>query len=278
MTDFKQTIVNLLRRTHFLQLADRARYIWELKKQQRTNKDFIEKNPDFPLPPYDLVYDACGHVNLQVFYHSGKEHAQYFSTLIKEHIDNRRIKICEWGCGPARILCHMPYFFEDRSVDFYGFDYNPRTIKWCREHIKTATFMTNLLTPPLSCESDAFDCLYCLSVFTHLSREMHFQWIEELSRVVKSDGLIILTTHGDECRTKLLSSEMRKYDQGKLVVRGNIAEGKRCFVAYQPPSFVRNDLLRNLLVLSHIREPLPLNISQDVWVVQNRKTSSTVHC
>ena len=35
-----------------------------------------------------------------------------------------------------------------------------------------------------------------LSVFSHLNRASNLAWIEELTRVVKPDGLLILSTHG----------------------------------------------------------------------------------
>ena len=274
----KQTIVKFLRETHLLQLVDFFMYLWDQKKYRQDNRTFTNANPDFRLPPSSLVYDACGHTNWRIYYQIGREHAEYISTLIKDNIDKQSISICEWGCGPARLLRHLPDFFSDRSVDLYGFDYNPQTIEWCHKNISTITFFRNSIAPPLlQCESNSFDCIYCLSVFTHLSRDMHFQWIDELSRVVKPNGLVILTTHGDSSRANLLSNEVQLYDKGELVVRNNIREGKRLFVAYHPPSFVRKKLLRKLEVVSHFTEPLPGSLLQDVWIVKNCKDLNAKH-
>jgi SAM-dependent methyltransferase len=276
MSKYKQSVANFLRRIHLLQLVDHLLYVLDVRRNWRDNKAFIEEHPDFQLPPSNLSYDAYAHTNGRTYYQTGQEHAHYFSALIKEHINKQKLKICEWGCGPGRVLRHMPNLFADRSVDLYGFDYNPRSVQWCSKNISNVTSRVNALAPPLPCESDAFDCLYCLSVFTHLSREMHSQWIEELSRVVKPDGLIILTTHGDASRACLLSNEIRDYDQGRLVVRGNIKEGKRCFVAFHPPSFVRNELLGKLEFISHFTE-VSQSLMQDVWVVRNSKNPNANH-
>ncbi len=273
----KQTIVKLLRKTHFLQLVDSLKYLWDQKKYRRDNRKFVNANPDLRLPPPGLVYDACGHTNWRIYYQIGREHAEYISTLIKENIDKQSICIGEWGCGPARLLRHMPDFFSDRSVVLYGFDYNPQTIEWCNNNIFTINFLRNSIVPPLPCESNSFDCIYCLSVFTHLSGDMHFQWIDELSRVVKPNGLVILTTHGDSSRANLLSNEIQLYDRGKLVVRNKVREGKRLFVAYHPPSFVRNKLLRKLEVVSHFSGPNTGSLIQDVWIVKNCKNVYAKH-
>jgi ubiquinone/menaquinone biosynthesis C-methylase UbiE len=271
---FKQSIVTFLRQAHLLQFVDYLRYLLNIKKNWRDNKIFAKENPGFRLPPSDLSYDAYAHTNGRTYFQTGLEHAQYLSDLIKRHTDRKTLRICEWGCGPGRVIRHMPNLLADRSVELYGFDYNPRTIEWCSANIQNITFQVNALAPPLPCESDSFDCLYCLSVFTHLSQDMHSQWIEELSRVVKPDGLIILTTHGDSTRASLLNNEIHDYDRGKLVVRGNIKEGKRCFVAYHPPAYVKNELLRKLEVIGHFTKVSP-TLMQDVWLVKNRKSPST---
>src|SRR5258705_5944440 len=172
MTNRKQIIVNFLRRLYLLQLFDYLRYLLDLKKNQPNNKVFVENNPGFRLPPPNLAYDAYGHTNCDSYYWTGKEHAQYISNLIKRNIVNKDlITICEWGCGAARILRHIPLFFTGQSINLYGFDYNLRTIQWCNNNIPSIVFKHNLLSPPLAQDSNAFDCLYCLSVFTHLSYE-----------------------------------------------------------------------------------------------------------
>jgi len=57
------------------------------------------------------------------------------------------------------------------------------------------------------------------------------------------------------------------------VVRDKVEEGKRTFVAYHPPSFIREELLKGLTVISHITNPIPQSLSQDIWVVKNTKNN-----
>jgi SAM-dependent methyltransferase len=253
-----------------LELFDYLRYLAELQRNRTANQLFVEKRPDFRLPPPDLAYDAYGHTNWDTYYRTGRETAQYFSDLIKAHIAaSKKITLCEWGCGAARVLRHMASFFPEGTLKLYGFDYNKRTIQWCSANLPDIIFKHNLLSPPLPEATDTFDGLYCLSVLTHLSYEMQTQWIKELSRVVKPQGLIILTTHGNAARAHLLADELQAYDAGKLVVRGLVREGKRNYVAYHPPVFVREELLRDYTVRAHITRPPLSGFTQDIWVFEN---------
>ena len=273
MISTKQKLVYLLRKFHLLQTIDDLRYLVSLKNTWRINKAFIKEQPDFKFPPSFLAYDAYGHTNWPVYYYTGIAHAKYISQLIKDNLENKALAICEWGCGPARILRHMPNFSEDRKFNLYGFDYNSRTIKWCREQIEGITFDCNSTSPPLPCDSNTFDCVYNLSVFTHLSKDMHFQWINELQRIVKPGGLIIITTHGDNFKNNLVENELRDYEKGQIVIRGEIEEGKRCYVAYHPEHFISHELLKNgLEVISHHPGPVLESLPQDVWVIRNNKT------
>lgn len=43
----------------------------------------------------------------------------------------------------------------------------------------------------------AFDVVYGISVFTHLSRESERFWLAELHRLLKPGGLAVMTVHGE---------------------------------------------------------------------------------
>ncbi len=268
----KQKFVYGLRKLHLLQLADNVRYLLSIKNTRQENHQFINDHPDFNLPPSFLAYDAYGHTNWPVYYHSGIAHAKYICKLIDENLASQELSICEWGCGPARILRHIRSFLDKSNTQLHGFDYNARSISWCQGNIDDINFMSNSVNPPLPCEDNSFDCLYNLSVFTHLSERMHIDWIRELGRVVKPGGLIIFTTHGDFFKFNLLDDELTEYESGSLVVRGHIKEGKRCFVAYHPPAFIKSELLQNgLEMISHLPGPALEDFPQDVWVIRNNK-------
>jgi hypothetical protein len=108
------------------------------------------------------------------------------------------------------------------------------------------------------------DALYCRSVFTHLSEELHYRWIAELRRVVRVGGLIVLSTQGAAHVGRLIPSERERYERGELVVRQLAQEGKLFFSAFHNPNFVRGKLLAGMTVEEHQVG----KDTQDVWVVR----------
>jgi SAM-dependent methyltransferase len=175
--------------------------------------------------------------------------------------------VCEWGCGPGRIIRHLPVLAAGNAVDFYGSDYNRASIEWCRTHLPGITFLVNDLAPPLPVDDGFFDLIFCRSVFTHLSASLHDRWIGELRRAVRPGGVVILTTHGDAYRVRLTKQERRRYDAGELVVRTLGAEGRKLYAAFHPPTFVRTHLLNALSIVEH----RPGNGTQDSWVARRAR-------
>lgn len=168
----------------------------------------------------------------------------------------------------------MPAFFAS-GTEFWGTDYNPRSIRWARAHIRGIHFELNGLLPPLPFEPGHFDCVYCISVFTHLSEPTIVAWCRELFRVLRPGGIFVFTTMGDNGREKyLLEQEQRQYDNEGLVIRGFIKEGRKHYLSYASPRYVRERLMKERRILAHIVHPYPdadpfLNqyFEQDVWVV-----------
>jgi len=273
MTAVRQRIVGLLRKVRLLTLADRAMLVVELVKRGRANRRFLAAHPHFAVPPAALAFDAYNHVDWQAYHDSGMLHARLVADVVREHLAAASLRICEWGCGPGRVIRHLRSALGDREVELFGADFNPASVAWCAVHIPGVEFRRNGLDPPLPFESGSFDALYALSVFTHLSAEGHPRWIDELFRVVRPSGIVIFTTHGDACADRLLPGERRRYREGQLVVRGGVREGSKCFVAYHPPEYVRGQLLGNADVLAHWPSPSAYQMSHDVWVARKMAKS-----
>lgn len=273
MTTTRQRIAGLLRTTRLLTLADRVMLFVELLRRYNANRRFAAEHPDFAVPPAALAYDAYNHVNWREYHDSGTLHARLIADLIREHISADPLQICEWGCGPGRVIRHLRGALADRTVELFGADYNPASVAWCRTHIPGVEFRHNDPEPPLPFEGGALDALYAISVFTHLSAEGHLRWIEEVFRAVRPSGIVIFTTHGNACLNRLLPDEQQQYRAGNLVVRGGVYEGSKCYVAYHPPAYVREQLLQGADVMTHLPSPAAYQMVQDVWVARKRMNS-----
>jgi ubiquinone/menaquinone biosynthesis C-methylase UbiE len=264
----KSEITLLLRKLGLMQLTDRLNYLYQKYKNRSGNKMFRGKNPNVILPPDYMIYESF-QMNYDNYFNDSLETAKWLIGYFEKHVELKNVKLLEWGCGPARIIRHLPKLL-DSNCEIYGSDYNSKTIDWCRNNIPKIKFSKNNLQPPLEYGSNFFDVIYATSVFTHLSEEMHYAWFEELKRICKQNGIIFLTTHGDNCKPKLTEVELKDFEAGKLVVRGNVKEGHRTFAAYQPSDFMRK-LFSEVDLLEHVtREPEGNYIPQDVWIVRKK--------
>ena len=265
----RQQLVNVLRQAHLLQFVDSLLFRVSVRRTAKDNAAFLREQLDFVPPPLALAFDAYNHTSWRAYFAMGKSHADMIAELVKEYLPaTGSINICEWGCGPGRVIQHLRALPEFEKVDLVGADYNDETIAWCKATIRGITFIKNSLQPPLDVKTGTLDCVYAISVFTHLSEEMHFRWIAELFRVLRPGGLLIFTTHGDQCLSQLLRSEKEQYSKGQIVVRGKIKEGRKHFSAHHPAEFIKNTLLRNHEVLKHFNAP-ERYLVQDEWAVRS---------
>ena len=105
-------------------------------------------------------------------------------------------RILDFGCGCGRVL---RFFKPTISQTINGTDIDNESIAWCQQHLGTiASFNTNNNLPPLHYPDNYFDCIYSISVFTHLPEDMQFQWLNELKRILKPGGFLITTAHSKQ--------------------------------------------------------------------------------
>ncbi|MFX0197453.1 MAG: class I SAM-dependent methyltransferase [Candidatus Hodarchaeota archaeon] len=111
-------------------------------------------------------------------------------------------KVLDFGCGTSRILRYMVEFMP--GPQYYGSEVFSENIKWGRSAFPEVTYIQHGNYPPLEIRDCAFDIIYAYSIFTHYEEKLHLQWLSELERLLKPEGLLILTVHGkkilDRCK------------------------------------------------------------------------------
>jgi SAM-dependent methyltransferase len=268
MLHVSASVATKLRRMGWIKAYDTVRFISAVWNTKDRNRLFLHEHPGFAVPPLGLAYDAYNHVNWEQYHDSGLVHAECFAGIINDQNFGNEPRVLEWGCGPARVIRHLPRFLRG-SPRLFGTDYNARTIAWCQRRIQGIEFVHNRLEPFLCFEAGTFDAIYGLSVLTHLSEEMHFAWRDELLRVLRSGGILIVTTHGDVFREPCLrGEELNIYDSGGLVVRHLAREGKKGFAAFHSPRFMREQFFTRFVDVQHMTHPIPWQLEQDVWVAR----------
>ena len=259
----KQHLLSSIRRLGLLGFADQLHGLTHRLRCSGANRRFHAQHPDYPLPPASLAFEAYGHSCWDEYKQTGAAHARLFATLVRQHSGVASPKVAEWGCGCARILRHLPAAGLDGAA-LTGIDVDCRAIVWCREHFPGFEFLQCSMQPTLALADDSFDAIYHYSVWTHLSPASVRLWAVELARILRPGGVMIGTTHGDRYQSMLLADERKQYQAGRPVVRQGYREGRKYFLTFYPPSFVRS-LLQDSFRQITLLPPEP-DAPQDVWL------------
>ncbi len=101
-------------------------------------------------------------------------------------------RVLDWGVGCGRIARHIAPSMPDR---FHGCDIDRDNVSWCAANLP-GSYAPSTLQPPLPYADSMFDVIYGVSVFTHLRAHWEAKWLEELHRVLRPGGVIMMTVHG----------------------------------------------------------------------------------
>ncbi|MBV9288123.1 MAG: class I SAM-dependent methyltransferase [Hyphomicrobiales bacterium] len=243
--------------------------LWEYARSVGGETDAL--GPDgLPLPPPRLRTSVSGAPDLWMYVEGG----ELAEKSVREALDRCRVAIgslraiLDFGCGCGRVLRRW------RGLDarICGADVNAAAVNWCRAHLPFAEVGVNGLEPPLAYGEATFDLVYAISVFTHLPVRTQLAWRDELRRVLRPGGLLLLSVAGDAYIDRLTRKERRIYADGECVVRRPTAAGANICVTFHPPAFVRSPLADGWELLDHTPRGSLGSPHQDLVVL--RKPSS----
>ncbi len=225
----------------------------------------MEGAPDgLPLPPLSLIRLVLRVPDFRSFIEGGRKMAEDIEEIMaKNRWDIQGKKVLDFGCGLGRVLRHLR-----GKAELYGTDYNRKLISWCKKNLNFATFDTNLLQPPTRYPSEQFDFIYAISVFTHLPECFQFGWIEELWRILREGGHLLITIHGESCIGKLSRDELRRFKAGQLVVHWPRYAGTNLCAAYHPEQYVRHVFSNRFRILEFIPKGVRSGSQQDIFLMQ----------
>ncbi len=214
-----------------------------------------------PLPPRRLMVRVAGTGDADWFLRSGRAG---FDAIAAHASPAELDAVLDFGCGCGRVT----RWWGDFSGTVAGSDVSAPAIDWCRANLPFARFETNALAPPLVFEDESFDLVYALSVFTHLTADLQLAWRDELRRVLRPGGRLLLTTHGRSYIPRLGDEERARFEHGELVVRWAEVAGTNLCSAYHPESYLRDTFANGFAFLALEPEGARGNPTQDLVLLR----------
>ena len=241
--------------------------LWAARFHQ-ANVAYLKANPEggLPIPGARLRILVAGSPDVAWFLEGGRRGASSIRSILEDDgVPFESVgTLLDFGCGCGRVLRHL----MNAGVEINGSDLNSNLIRWCDKNIAQAKFSVNGLTPPLPHPGGSLGLVYALSVFTHLPESLQKPWLNELARVLRPGGHLILSTHGERYREALDESERARFDRGDLVLRAEDRPGSNACGAYHPPSYLRSAAEPEFVVVQHRFEGALGNPHQDLWLLR----------
>ncbi len=272
LQSLRHRILNLLEAVHLLMpvraIYNWFRYILNLPVLLKNLRFRMNGSPDgLPLQPPRLIHYVSGVYDREAFYHNGKQGAE----CIKKNLEKNNFSITQFrnvldfGCGCGRVMRHWSNL---TGPQFYGSDYNPLLIDWCKKHLPFARFSVNGLAPPLKFDDGTFDFLYAISVFTHLTQPLQQAWMNELRRVLTPGGCCMITVLGKRHLGRMTPEEQQEFLAGNLVVQHAKVPGTNTCLAFHPESYFKKNLTEGFEVVDYIPGGAEDASYQDVFLLK----------
>jgi ubiquinone/menaquinone biosynthesis C-methylase UbiE len=116
-------------------------------------------------------------------------------------------KVLDWGCGNGRFY----EIFAKMGVDYFGVDVSEKLIKIAKKQYSRAKFQV-ISSFNLPFPDNFFDKILSIAVFHHIpSQEFRLKFLKEARRVLKTDGILILTVWNLNPLRMVLIGEWKRF-------------------------------------------------------------------
>jgi SAM-dependent methyltransferase len=175
---------------------------------------------EVPIPPDELVQRVCRIDDPDVegtYLQQGRATLERLERLLPQGWSWDGKRVLDFGCGAGRTLRHL----VERAprAELHGCDVDGPSIHWLEKHLSPPLqVFQNAERSPLPYRDDAFDLVYALSVFTHIT-EPWAEWLLELRRVLRPDGILVVTFMNAESWSAFGNGSWDEERTGMLVTR-----------------------------------------------------------
>jgi SAM-dependent methyltransferase len=260
----KAWIKRLLDPLRLAPMAFRLREHWRVMKSRRRQ---VSAPDGFPMPPPRLMVLVTGSADTAWYTEGGRLGVGSMCHILSQ-VGVRPVdlqSVLDFGCGCGRVI---RYWRALTAAQLHGTDCNPRLVDWCRRNLPFARFQSNTLEPRLRYADQQFEFAYALSVLTHTPEDQQQPWMNELWRILRPRGYLLITTQGDEFIPKLTQAERHRYGLGRMVVRYRSAAGTNLCSVYHPEAYVRQRLAANFSIVASCPRGAAGNGNQDMYLLR----------
>lgn len=247
---------------HYVCWKDRCRF-------SESDKAFLAANPGVVLPPPRLRFDVIACSSAEYYATTGKKMAEQILSVIRQWAPPDTKVVCEWGCGPGRILFAIERLDTGKKLQLIGSDAFAPSIRWAQSVPDCRIqFHLNKMVPPLALADASVDFVYAVSVFTHLSDTLSRQWFCEIMRILKPGGVFWFSTHsGQNHLDELTPAQREKLEQGGFVAIHSWHNGSQMYTGIHCPALMKEIIASSGGELLDY-QPGGNNKFQDAWIVR----------
>lgn len=265
----KRQIEHVLRRAgleaaiyHYVGLKNRLRFA-------ASDRAFFAAHPGLVLPPPHLRFDVLGCSSAEYYASTGTQMAEQLLAVLRHWVATPAPTVCEWGCGPGRILFAFEKLDAAGAMRLMGFDAFAPSIAWAESVPGSRIrFHRNNMAPPLAVPADAVDFAYAVSVFTHLSERLSRLWFREIMRILKPGGIFWFSTKSGQSHLEELTPAQREQlARGEFVAIHSVNIGSQMYAGIHCPALMKEIIASaGAELLDH--QPGGHQQSQDAWIVR----------
>lgn len=100
----------------------------------------------------------------------------------------------DFGCSSGRVVRVLATAYP--QTEWWGCDPNAPAIAWAQANLTAGRFFASSNVPPLELPEASLDLVYAISIWSHFEPRLGLRWFDEMHRLLRAGGHLVLTTHG----------------------------------------------------------------------------------
>jgi ubiquinone/menaquinone biosynthesis C-methylase UbiE len=274
MTAIKRGLKKILAKAATDSISKRMHFKFKKLQHYLKNQKFRKNNPTIALPSDEWLFETF-QLDYQKYFDDGNLAAKEILNWTADFLPLELPAILDWGCGTGRVIQHIHQY--NPYALLYGADINNKMIAWNHQYIKDVHFSSITLNTPTAYPANYFDLVYGISVFTHLPLKLQTEWLDELKRIIKQAGILLVTTHGSYFNSQLLRNEKKRLAENGFVekayhLNNQIQSGDRNYTMYVSEDYFKKIIESHFDIKAYYDGSIyPEKIGgQDLWILQKK--------